>query len=145
MRGKRIFGATLGVAGLFALYQGTSLPLGSLREPDAGFFPVVVAITLVLFALLALNDRTFEVDRPRPEPGGAARVVVLIASLGAYGWLLPSAGFVLCTAVLLGILLRGLGDVGWRSTIVCAVTAAVGCYLLFTRLGMPLPSGALGF
>ena len=144
-RGERIFGAALGAVGLFALYQGTSLPLGSLSEPDAGFFPVVVAIALILFALLALKGRAFEVDRPPPDPGGAARVAVLIGSLGIYGWLLPLAGFVPCTIVLLGILLRGLGDVSWSATIVCAVTAAVGCYFLFTRLGLPLPSGALGF
>ena len=144
-RGERVLGAGLVGIGVFALYQATGLPLGNLREPDAGFFPVVVAVTLTLFAAFALNSRAYETDHPHAERGGIARVLIVSASLGAYAWLLPSVGFVLCTAVLLGVLLRGVGEVSWRSTVIGASGGAAGCYFLFTRLGMPLPPGLLGF
>jgi putative tricarboxylic transport membrane protein len=145
VRGERVFGAALAALGVLALYQASSLPLGSLREPDAGFFPVVVAVTLTLFAALTLNSGQSETDSPEAESASPAGVWVLTALLAAYAWLLPSVGFVLCTAVLLGVLLRGLGGVGWLSTIMGAGAGAVGCDFLFTRLGMPLPSGLLGF
>lgn len=144
-RGEQVFGAVLVGVGIFALYKAASLPLGNLREPDSGFFPVVVAVTLTLFAVLSIGSGTSGVDRPRAEPGGMARIWILTALLAAYGWLLSSVGFVLCTAVLLGVLFRGLGKVGWPSTILCAGGGAAGCYFLFTRLGLPLPSGLLSF
>lgn len=143
--GEQVFGAALVSVGIFALYKAANLPLGSLREPDSGFFPVVVAVTLTLFAALSVSGTTSEADIPQPERGGIARIWILTGLLAAYAWLLPSVGFVLCTAVLLGVLLRGLGAVGWPSTIVCAGGGAAGCYFLFTRLGMPLPSGLLSF
>lgn len=144
-RGEHVFGAALIGIGLFALYARTGLPLGTLREPGAGFFPAAVAVALILFAALALGSRTSEMNKPPAEPGGVAGVWILIALLAAYGWFLQPVGFVLCTTVLLGVVLRGLGAVGWPSTIVCAAGGAAGCYFLFTRLGMPLPAGLLGF
>lgn len=144
-RGEHVFGATLIGIGVFALYARTGLPLGNLREPGAGFFPVVVAVALILFAALALISRTPEADKSEAEPGSFVRVSILTAMIAAYAWLLPTVGFILCTVVLLGVVLRGLGEVGWPSTIICAAGGAAGCYFLFTRLGMPLPSGLLSF
>lgn len=145
LHGERVFGAALVGIGLYALYARTGLPLGTLREPGSGFFPVVVAVALILFAALALTGRPSEADESRAETGSVARVSILAAMLAAYAWFLPSVGFVLCTAVLLGVVLRGVGAVGWPSTIICAAGGAAGCYFLFTRLGMPLPSGLLSF
>ncbi len=145
LHGERILGAVLAGIGVLALYQVADLPIGSLREPGAGLFPVVVASALILFSALALLSRTRDADPLPAEPGGIGGVWILIAALAAYGWLLPSAGFVVCTAVLLGMLLRRPGGVGWPATVICAVGGAAGCYFLFTRLGMPLPAGLLGF
>jgi hypothetical protein len=144
-RGGKIFGAALVAVGVFALYKAASLPLGNLREPDSGFFPVVVTITLTVFAALSLWDRNSEADTAQAEPGGLARVWILAALLAAYAGLLPLVGFLLCTAVLLGVLLRGLGQVNWRSTIFYAGGGTIGCYFLFSWLGLPLPSGLLDF
>ena len=143
-RGESVFGAALIGVGLFALYARTGLPLGNLREPGAGFFPVVVAVALILFAALALISRTPEADKSEAEPGSFVRVSILTAMIAAYAWLLPTVGFILCTVGLLVVLLR-LGNVGWAPTIISATGGAAACYLLFTRLGMPLPSGLLGF
>lgn len=145
LTGERAFGAALIGIGLLALYAGSGLPLGSLREPGAGFFPAAVAVALILLALLAATGRIPEAGDPQAGPGSAVRVWILTAMIAAYAWLLPFAGFVLCTTVLLVVALRGLGAVGWLPTIVCAAGGAAGCYFLFTRLGMPLPPGLLGF
>lgn len=143
-RGEHVFGAALIGIGVFALYARTGLPLGNLREPGAGFFPVVVAVALILFAVLALISRTPEADKSEAEPGSFVRVSILTAMIAAYAWLVPTVGFILCTVVLLVVVLR-LGNVGWVPTVISATGGATACYLLFTRLGMPLPSGLLGF
>ncbi len=145
LRGESVFGAALIGVGLFALYARTGLPFGNLREPGAGFFPVVVAVALILFATFALTSRTLDADKSQVESASVVRVSILTVMIAAYAWLLPSVGFVLCTTALLGLMLRALGDVRWQSTVVCAAGGAAGSYFLFTRLGMPLPAGVLGF
>jgi hypothetical protein len=142
--GERIFGAALIAVGLFALYLRVELPFGTLREPGPGFFPVVVATALIAFSALALSGKAPEPYTSEAGHGGLLRVSILTAMIAAYGWLMPTAGFMLCTIGLLIVVLR-LGAVAWVRTIISATVAAAACYLLFTRLGMPLPAGLLGF
>ena len=143
--GEALFGALLLAVGLFAIYKASALPPGSLREPDSGLFPIAIAVVLAVFAALSLRTLRHPGGAKTAERGGAVRVIVLIAGLAAYAWLLPRAGFLLCTVVLLALILRGLGRAGWTVTALASVVGAVACYYLFTRLGMPLPAGYLGF
>jgi len=142
--GETLFGASLLGAGLFAIYQASALPFGSLREPDSGLFPVAVTVAFTLLAALSLTAPPLE-RGSAPEREGMKRVIVLIAALVAFALLLPRAGFLVCTAALLVLLLRGLGRVGWVGTAISSGVTTIGCYYLFTRLGLPLPSGLIGF
>ena len=76
--------------------------------------------------------------------GLVAKAVARAGGIAVCGALLPAAGFVTCTVVLLILALR-LGRVAWATTLVTAVVGSVACYALFTRLGMPLPAGILPF
>ena len=142
--GEGLFGAGLVALGAFAIYKAAALPIGRLNEPDSGLFPLAIGIVLSVFALLSLRARERS-DRAPAERAGIARVLVLVAALAAYAWLLPRAGFIVCTLVLLALVLRGLGGARWAVTLVSAVAGTIGCYLLFTRLGLPLPMGVFGF
>jgi hypothetical protein len=151
-RGGRVFGAALTGAGLVALFAGRDLPFGTLREPGAGFFPLTVAAALMLFAVLSMFGGDFLLEQPSSAckteyktERTAVRAWILAVLLALYAWLLPQAGFVLCTTVLLATMLGVLGRVSWLRAIVIAVAAAAGCWFLFTRLGMPLPRGLLAF
>lgn len=143
--GEALFGASLLGVGLFAIYKARALPFGSLSEPDSGLFPAAIAVLLALFAGLSLGGRDRTPVAAPAERAGIVRVLALIAALCAYAWFLPRAGFLICTVVLLAVVLRGLGRVGWIGTAVSAVAGAAGCYALFTRLGLPLPAGVFGF
>jgi hypothetical protein len=143
--GERVFGAALVGVGLLALFTARNLPFGTLREPGAGFFPLTVAALLILFAALSIFGGDSGTREPPVERGGAIRVSILAVLLLAYAVFLPSVGFVLCTTVLLTTVMGGLGRVGWLRAVAVAAVGAAGCYLLFTRLGMPLPRGLLGF
>ena len=65
-------------------------------------------------------------------------------AIGAYAWLLPRCGFIICTVALLALTLRVLGRVGWIGTVASSVIGAAACYFMFTRLGLPLPAGWFG-
>ena len=138
--------AALVALGLAALYQASSLPFGTIRQPETGFFPTLVATALVLFAALAMaRGEDLPAAGYAAERGAPLRVWTVIFAVGAYAALLSRAGFILCTAALVLALLRGVGRVSWAASLAIAVVASVCCYLLFTRLGMPLPAGLLGY
>jgi putative tricarboxylic transport membrane protein len=142
--GETLFGVALLSLGLFAIYEASALPFGSVSSPDAGLFPVSIAVALTVFAALSLAAPS-TAAAGSGERAGIVRVCVLIAAIACYAILLPRAGFIVCTLVLLGVVLRGLGRVGWLATIVGTSAGTLACYVLFTRLGMPLPAGLFGF
>lgn len=138
--------AVLIALGLAALYEATDLPFGTARQPDSGFFPISVAIALILSAALAAAEGPPPpLVEAAPEAGGTVRVWAVIAALAVYAGAITPAGFIVSTAALLILLLRGIGRLSWSVSVATAVLAAVGCYWLFTRLGLPLPAGILGF
>jgi len=145
-RPGRYTAAALVALGLAALYEASDLPFGTARQPDSGFFPISVAVALILLAALATAEGP---PPPRieetPETGGTARIWVVIVALAVYAGVIAPIGFIVSTAALLVLLLRGIGRVSWTAAATGAVLASVGCYWLFTRLGLPLPAGILGF
>lgn len=143
----RYAAAALIALGLAALYEASNhLPFGTARQPDSGFFPISVAVALILSAALAIAEGP---SPPRieeaPETGGTARIWAVIAALAVYAGVVAPIGFLVSTAALLILLLRGIGRLSWAAAAAGAVLASVGCYWLFTRLGLPLPAGILGF
>jgi hypothetical protein len=125
----RYAAAALMAFGLAVLYDATDLHFGTTRQPGTGFFPT-----------------------PGPQSGeepveasGQARVWVVIAALAVYAGLVKAAGFILCTAILLFLLLRVIGRASWAGTAIGVLSGSIGCYWIFTRLGLPLPTGLLGF
>jgi putative tricarboxylic transport membrane protein len=148
-RGKlrsRLPAAALIGLGLAALYHASSLPFGTVRQPDSGFYPTLVCVALIVFGGLALADPAQPSGRGEASAsGGHARVWLVAAALAAYAWAITPVGFLLCTAALIVLLLRGIGGVSWLTSLAAAAIGSTACYGLFTQLGMPLPAGLLGF
>lgn len=131
--------------GLAALIEASGLSFGTLRQPGSGFYPTLVCVTLIAFGALSLGAAAPASSSSAAEAGGHARVWLVVVALAVYVWVLIPVGFLLCTVVLLMFLLRGIGGVSWLGSTAAAALGAVACYALFTRLGMPLPAGLLGF
>ena len=144
--GRRLPALALIGLGLAALYEALSLPFGTVRQPDSGFYPTVVCVLLIVFGGLALADPARSpLDQEADDSGVNARVWLIVAALAAYAWALTPVGFVLCTAALLVLLLRAIGGVSWTASAAAAAIGSSACYGAFTRLGLPLPAGVLGF
>lgn len=142
----RLPSAALMGLGLAALYKASSLPFGTVREPDSGFYPILICIALAAFAGISFASP----EQPRASEGGShprgsLRVWGIVVAMVLYVWALGAVGFLLCTTALVLLLLRGIGALPWLHSVVAAVVAAAACYALFTRLGVPLPAGVLSF
>jgi putative tricarboxylic transport membrane protein len=142
---RRLPAAALIGLGIAALYEASSLSFGTVREPGSGFFPVLVSLVLIAFGAVSFAAAPVSPGQSiRAEAHAEARPWILVAALAAYAWAIVPVGFLLSTTALLLVLLRGIGRARWQVSIALAAFASLACYLLFTRLGMPLPPGVLG-
>ncbi len=135
-------------AAAVAWLAARDLPTGTLPRPGPGFFPHAIA---ALLAALTLALLLRALTRPGPALGslwpdraGAARAVALGAALLGYVALVETAGYLLTTALLFVLMLRGLGRQRWSVALPISGAAAAGSWLLFHRwLLVKLPAGVL--
>jgi putative tricarboxylic transport membrane protein len=137
---------------LLALTVGTlieisKLPIGNFLFPQAGFFPLLIAILLGVLALILLGQAIKEKGKEKgnflTSLGERKKVALTVAGLLGFIVLFESLGFLISTFLLMAFLLRSAGH-KWRASIGTAVLSALACYLLFdTLLKATLPEGIL--
>jgi putative tricarboxylic transport membrane protein len=138
------------VAGLAGVVQAWKLPLGTIETPGAGFFPfcLAVAFSIVVAALVVRAVR-----HPGPDGGGPLvrrdrqrRVVLLMAALFVYAFVLEALGFVLATFLLMVVLFRVVEPQRWIVAVGGATASSLLGHLVFrVWLGVRLPPGPWGF
>ena len=146
-----IASALLFILGSAALYGAIEMGIGTPDVPGAGFFPLLAALALAGLAATQLFGEVrnpAEPDAiPADSPPASQRMALsVIACLIAYVPALEWLGFLIATALLVGLLLAVLG---LRRPLLYAIAVPVlagGSYLLFDlALGLRLPAGPLGF
>lgn len=133
--------------GLWICFEARQVPFGSFRMPGAGFFPLLLGITLSAFAVVLLGTSFFgasggstHVWPERPD------VLYLMGTILVSVWLFERAGFLLTMALFLGVVMKALGKIAWPTAVVVALVGSVASYLVFGRLLLiALPSGILPF
>jgi len=139
-------GLTLFAVAVFAWVAARPLPFGRLYQPGAGFLPKSLAVVLGGLALVLWVRGVFarcpDSDSLWPDRAGALRVGVMCATLIAYVLAVDTVGYLLTTAGMFCILLRWVGRRSWLTTLLTALLAAAGSYLVFARwLMVNLPTG----
>jgi putative tricarboxylic transport membrane protein len=132
-------------------------PLGTLRMPGSGFFPLLLGV--MLMGLAAAQAAQLLLARPKPaaapEPkpavpawrldDAARRVLLFIGVVALATALLQPIGYVAANFLLMLGLLRVFGG-GWRASVLIAACSAIASYVLFVRwLEIPMPAGPFGF
>ncbi|HYB74753.1 MAG TPA: tripartite tricarboxylate transporter TctB family protein [Candidatus Sulfotelmatobacter sp.] len=143
-RGDLAAGALFAGLGMGVCVRAMTLTIGSAHDPQPGFFPLIGGILLVALATLLIVQAF---GGGRGAPGEAAGdslrpPAVLVTGLAIYAALLEWAGYPVMTALMALLALRVLGT-RWAPGIVVSVALAVGSYLLFVKLGVPLPLGQI--
>ncbi len=148
---KRLDAAAAGLLigfAIFILLESLRLPFGSLRAPQTGFFPTVLAVLLALLAAaLFVNPARAPAAAAaaRLAPGSWARIGAALAAMAGFAVVLERAGFFLTTFLLMALLLRAIEAIKWPKLIAIALATALIAYALFAiALGIPLPAGFLG-
>lgn len=142
-RGDVAAGGLLAAAGLAVCIRAAGLTVGSAHDPQPGFFPLIGGTLLIALAGLLIAQGF----RGKAEPAEAAGEslgppAILVVGLAIYAALLEWAGYPLMTSLMALLALRVLGT-RWGSGIVAGVVLSLGSYLLFQKLGVPLPQGQL--
>lgn len=109
------------------------------------FFPRMLALTLGALALtLIVRAVSGRSDPSRPPEMHLGVFAAVVGLLVVYSFVLPAAGFLLATPVLLGAVIWLLGLRRWGALLGTAVGATAVLYLVFGRaLHVLLPLGPL--
>jgi hypothetical protein len=152
MNREKITGIFLFGLGLAVFLKSLTYPLGTLRKPGGGLFPLIASVLLMgLSALLTLQAFWGkEVEKSSqspffPEKDTPRRILLGFAGLLVYRYLLPVIGFAASTAVFIFFLSRFLGKYSWvRSVVFAVITAVVSFYLFQVWLKIPMPMPYFG-
>jgi len=132
------------------------LPLGTLRAPGSGFFPLVLG--LLLMGLAASHGIRLHLARAKPaavptppappaasSDGATLRVVLFMGAVALATAVLETVGYATVSFLLMLALLQILGVRKWHVSGLIALVSAGFSQVVFVHwLRIPLPSGWLG-
>ncbi|MCE5264369.1 MAG: tripartite tricarboxylate transporter TctB family protein [Deltaproteobacteria bacterium] len=130
------------------------LPMGVMRDPGAGFFPLLIALVTGLLAVIALvqalRTKREQGDGPRvsspEEPFRWWNLVIIVAALAAYALTLETIGFLIDTFLFMFLLVKVIEPQSWAKSLIAALITAVASELFFNvLLQAQIPQGTLGF
>ena len=117
--------------------------VGHPKSPGAGFWPLVIALTMAGLGLVPILRPTPNT----PAADGESRWGKFIVSLGTFAFYvaaLEPLGYLLTTAVMLFVQLRWVESRSWRSSATIALLAAVISLIVFrVLLKVTLPEGVI--
>jgi len=135
------------LVGAWICVEALQVPFGSVRMPGAGFFPLLLGVTLGLLSIVLLGMSLLppagEPTRLWPEQ---PEVLYLSGSLVGAVVLFERVGFLLTMALFAAVAMKVLGRMSWVTAIGLGLVGSVAAYVVFSRvLLIALPSGILPF
>ena len=135
--------------GLYIIYEGLLLKLGTGRAPKPGFMIFWVGVVIVILSVLFFLG-TFAA--PEQEQKALWRGVrwfrgaKLMAALFLYVAVFQALGYILSTFLLLVYMFKGLEPQSWRNALLFSAATVAICYLVFgVFLELQFPPGVLSF
>jgi len=144
-------GLALSILAAGMIWAALGLPYGNVHNPGPGFFPLWLGVILggMSIALLVQTTRGKESERTLreilEEDVSWGKVLLVIAALILYGFLMDYIGFLIVTFLLMALLLCFIEPQPWKIVIGWALAGSVGSYLIFeVWMKLRLPKGFLG-
>ncbi len=138
-------GAASMALGIFVIWAGANLGIGSVNDPEAGFVLFFTGILMCLFAFTIMIAALGEGGPTFSSLWAGTRwtkPLIVIACLVAFSILFEPLGFLLASIPLLLLLLRVIDPVRWMLAIPLAVSIPLGAWwVLKHALLIQLPAG----
>ncbi|HSR11007.1 MAG TPA: tripartite tricarboxylate transporter TctB family protein [Thermodesulfobacteriota bacterium] len=149
MKLDRISGFFLFGLAVAVLIRSLTYPIGTLRKPGGGLFPLIAASILLCLSLILILQTFLSREKQKakpapffPEKEAPKRIVFGFAGLLTYRYLLPVIGFGPATCVFIFLLSKVIGHYSWKLSVSFSIGAAVVSYYLFQiwlKIPMPIP------
>ena len=142
----RVSGAFFILLGLFVIWERRVLPLGTPGNPGPGYFPLLLAILLILLGgILVIRGGQAVALRSVKWPEARTALAILVccafATLG-----METLGYRVTMILILGFLFGFLERLKVWQVFALTLSLALGSFWLFDHfLKVPLPRGGLGF
>jgi putative tricarboxylic transport membrane protein len=144
-------GLALSILAVGMIWAALGLPYGNIHNPGPGFFPLWLGVILggMSIALFVQTTRGKESERTLQEileeDVRWGKVLLVLAVLIIYAFLMDYIGFLIVTFLLMIVLLRFIEPQPWKVVIGWALGGSVGSYLIFeVWMKLRLPKGFLG-
>ncbi len=133
--------------GLWVCYFSWKLGLGSPAKPGPGFMPFLAGCLLAFLSFLLVVRVLFTWTAPIWEIRVQWKnILMVLAGMTAYGFLLDKIGFVLVTLAFVIFLMKIIEPQSWKRAFLGGAISSLASYLLFeTLLKSQLPRSFLGF
>jgi hypothetical protein len=128
----------------FALWQGSDLPLGTLRAMGAGMLPTSLAVIVGGLGLL-LVVLAFVAEGPALERWHLRGPLFILGSVIVFALLIRSAGLAVAGPTSMLISCFATEEVRWKEAAIFSIVMTGFCIVLFkVILGLPIPVLAFG-
>jgi putative tricarboxylic transport membrane protein len=138
----RVFSLSVVALGAIYFYLALQLPLQTLNGPGAGLFPLAIGAMMVVTGIATTLQRDLLVASTPLSSIARRKIIVVVASLAAFCFLLPRVGYIPSGILVMVLVLRQF-EAAWKLTLTVSILGALGTYFLFAYLlGLPFPRGS---
>ncbi len=146
LNNSELWGGLIGLAlGLFVIWSGLKLKLGTINDPGSGYVLFYTGILMCMFAttiIIAALTEGGPTFGSRWKDARWSKPLLVIACLTAFAFALDTVGFLLSAIPLMLLLLRVIDPVRWSLTIPIGLLAPLGVWWVLKHLLLiQLPSG----
>jgi putative tricarboxylic transport membrane protein len=142
----RLSGAILILLGLFVVWERRVLPLGSAQYPGPGYFPLFLALLLVLFGAILLFPGRAAAPLRSISWSEATHALPLLGCCVLVTLFMERIGYRITMAFVLGVLFGILERMPLWLVLILTAGLSLGSFWLFdSLLRVPLPRGGWGF
>jgi hypothetical protein len=126
--------------GLAGAYFGRDLRFGTAAAMGPGFFPIILSWIIVGIGVI-VGAKALVIEGPRVEPIQLRPIVVIIAAILLFGFLIDKAGLAITAALLTVFAAFARRGVNLTETLLLAVTLALLSVVVFVYgLAQPFPA-----
>lgn len=142
----RLSGTILVLLGLFVVWERRVLPLGTHNQPGPGYFPLLLAILLIIFGgILIARGGLTRAFRSLSWLEAPHAIAILACSVFATLFM-ERVGYRITMIIILGFLLGAMERIRLWQALTLTLGLALGSFWLFdSLLRVPLPRGGWGF